>query len=427
MPVRSRAARFLVVVALLAVTASVAGTVVATSAAGSNGAVGEAVDSRQTTVANGTVVESINQTFRVEIRPDGDARWTVRMRATVANDSDAPLSDLAAAYERGETPYLSLDSYRAASDQVGTAVGRSMEITGVSERQATVDNRTVSMEIAFTWTNFGEQANGRLAVRDVFNGTAGKWFPGLESFQTLIVTPPDGYDISSVDTQATLRNRTLRWYGPVSFGERTPYVIYIESSGPGASPTPSTSTTDTTGIPGPDTGESGLLVPAVVVLLVGLLAVLAVVASRSDRPLIPPADEPGAEASDGGTGTVDPPPDGAAGESADGAGIEAHPEPEQVPDDSGPAETPADDGTTVAADDSVPEDDIDEQLLSDEERVERLLERNGGRMKQANIVSETDWSNAKVSQLLSSMAEEGRIEKLRIGRENLISFPDEDK
>jgi uncharacterized membrane protein len=47
-------------------------------------------------------------------------------------------------------------------------------------------------------------------------------------------------------------------------------------------------------------------------------------------------------------------------------------------------------------------------------------------MKQANIVSETGWSNAKVSQLLSSMDEADRIDKLRIGRENLITLPDED-
>ena len=70
-------------------------------------------------------------------------------------------------------------------------------------------------------------------------------------------------------------------------------------------------------------------------------------------------------------------------------------------------------------------DPLDQELLSDEEYVERLLKRNDGRMKQAAIVKETDWSNAKVSQLLSSMDEEGRVEKLRIGRENLISFPDE--
>lgn len=68
----------------------------------------------------------------------------------------------------------------------------------------------------------------------------------------------------------------------------------------------------------------------------------------------------------------------------------------------------------------------DLSLLADDERVERLLERNDGRMRQAAIVDETDWSDAKVSQLLSSMADEGKIEKLRIGRENLITLPDVD-
>jgi len=67
----------------------------------------------------------------------------------------------------------------------------------------------------------------------------------------------------------------------------------------------------------------------------------------------------------------------------------------------------------------------DDPLLSDEERVLRLLEREGGRMKQVDIVEATDWSNAKVSQLLSEMADEERIDKLRIGRENLISLPGE--
>jgi len=64
-------------------------------------------------------------------------------------------------------------------------------------------------------------------------------------------------------------------------------------------------------------------------------------------------------------------------------------------------------------------------LLSDEERVLALLRENGGRMKQADIVDATDWSNAKVSQLLSGMADDGAVEKLRIGRENLITLPEE--
>jgi uncharacterized membrane protein len=46
-------------------------------------------------------------------------------------------------------------------------------------------------------------------------------------------------------------------------------------------------------------------------------------------------------------------------------------------------------------------------------------------MKQSKIVEETRWSTAKVSQLLSAMDDADRVEKLRIGRENLISLPGE--
>ncbi|MFC7028007.1 helix-turn-helix transcriptional regulator [Halomicroarcula sp. GCM10025710] len=52
----------------------------------------------------------------------------------------------------------------------------------------------------------------------------------------------------------------------------------------------------------------------------------------------------------------------------------------------------------------------------------KLLEDNGGRMKQVDIVDTTDWSKSKVSMLLSDMEDEGDISKLRVGRENIISL-----
>jgi uncharacterized membrane protein len=64
----------------------------------------------------------------------------------------------------------------------------------------------------------------------------------------------------------------------------------------------------------------------------------------------------------------------------------------------------------------------DEELLTDEARVKKLLRENGGRMKQVNIVDETGWSKSKVSMLLSEMEEDGEISKLRVGRENIISL-----
>lgn len=61
--------------------------------------------------------------------------------------------------------------------------------------------------------------------------------------------------------------------------------------------------------------------------------------------------------------------------------------------------------------------------LTDEERVLRLLDANGGRMRQTAIVETTGWSKSKTSMLLSEMESEGAISKLRVGRENLISQP----
>ena len=62
-------------------------------------------------------------------------------------------------------------------------------------------------------------------------------------------------------------------------------------------------------------------------------------------------------------------------------------------------------------------------LLSDEDRVRQLLEDNGGRMKQTQIVDATEWSKSKVSMLLSEMEDDDEITKIRIGRENIISLP----
>lgn len=66
----------------------------------------------------------------------------------------------------------------------------------------------------------------------------------------------------------------------------------------------------------------------------------------------------------------------------------------------------------------------DETLMTNTEQVCRLVEQNGGRLKQKKLVTETGWSKAKVSRTLSDLEDEGRIEKLRVGRENIIELVD---
>lgn len=65
---------------------------------------------------------------------------------------------------------------------------------------------------------------------------------------------------------------------------------------------------------------------------------------------------------------------------------------------------------------------IDESILTNEEVVCRLLDRNKGRMRQSQIIESTEWSKAKVSRVLSDMEEKGVVDRVRIGRENVVDL-----
>lgn len=65
-----------------------------------------------------------------------------------------------------------------------------------------------------------------------------------------------------------------------------------------------------------------------------------------------------------------------------------------------------------------------QELMSNEEKVLAILEDRDGRVKQQEVAGELDWSDAKTSQVVSRMQDEGRIEVFRIGRENVIRLPD---
>jgi len=66
------------------------------------------------------------------------------------------------------------------------------------------------------------------------------------------------------------------------------------------------------------------------------------------------------------------------------------------------------------------------ELATDEDRVLTLLESEGGRMRQAEIADRLDWSPSKTSRVMAEMADAGDIERLRIGRENVIDLADDE-
>lgn len=61
---------------------------------------------------------------------------------------------------------------------------------------------------------------------------------------------------------------------------------------------------------------------------------------------------------------------------------------------------------------------------SDEDYVRLILDSNDGRVKQATVAQKTGWSDAKVSRLLCQMEDAGEIERYRIGREKVVTLPD---
>ena len=375
-----RSRSFLLVGLLVVASVVLAGGAIALEQAGTTD---QRVTQEQAAQDGAMVLE--NNTIEVELEADGDTHWTINWTFSLpAEESGDRFDALASEFESGEaTAYLeTLDSFRNASQQIDAARDRPIRITNEtwsSNRTGTGENATGRLTLAFEWENFARTEGDRLIIDDALaTAEHGAWLDELSADQELIVRIPEGYGV--FDANVDPQDGALRWRGPMMFDGTTLQATFI---GDNQTPEPR--------------DESDVMLWGVVGLLVVAIAVVGVFLVNRRDSLLP-----------GSTGSDDdgPPASGAtpAAEQAD------PPESEPVPPD------PADDQSR----------EIDEELLSDEERVERLLEANGGRMKQAHIVRDTDWSNAKVSQLLSSMEDEDRIDKLRIGRENLISFTDVD-
>ena len=356
-------------------------------------------------------------TYTFDLQEDGDANVTVSVAYTLdsANET-AAFREVGDGFERGAVgPRIAV--FERAAAAAGEATGREMNVSD-PRRNVTVRNDSEGppvgvLELNFQWTNFATVEDDRLRVGDAYRTPNGTWLPGLREDQRLRVVAPGGYGIEDA-AAARIEGGALLWEGPTAFDADDLRVVRSGGSTTSPNTTPPHGSSD-------DEHGGGLLQQLFSPVGGGMLVAVAVAAAglyvvvrRDENGMLT-----GAPVVDGGASTDAPASGGDRGqEPTPDSGPEAAADPEPDAD----AETDADPETD--ADD--PFAGVDEDLLSDEERVERLLEHNGGRMRQANIVTETGWSNAKVSQLLSAMDESDRVDKLRIGRENLISLPDVD-
>jgi hypothetical protein len=360
-------------------------------------------------------LDPAESTVEIRLQADGDALVRVSTTFRIESSEEAAAFDsLASAFTAdGSDVGFSVAPFRRAAAAAENATGREMAIRDV-ERTVNRTNdsgvRRGTLALSFRWTEFGRVEGDRLYVDDAFNTTDGTWLPRLDRGQKLIVRPPPNYLVE--DAPFPVRDGTISETGSRTFAPGT-LAFTFRQINPTSTTTTTTTTTNATSDPGPVTvttadPERQNVVPLIGGILIAIAAVGLGLYAASRR-------EDGSGSADGdGDGT-----DASGGASAETTGTA-----EATETPAAPAGAATIDGNGSDTD-SGPES-VNETLLSDEERVERLLERNGGRMKQANIVDETGWSNAKVSQLLSSMAEEDRVDKLRIGRENLISLPEDE-
>ncbi len=90
-------------------------------------------------------------------------------------------------------------------------------------------------------------------------------------------------------------------------------------------------------------------------------------------------------------------------------------------------ETPASEATAVEPDPEVletPSDVLELYGIMPEEYVCDLLAENGGKMRQQELKSHTDWTGPTVSRFLQQMEAEDEIVRVQIGREKVIFLPE---
>jgi hypothetical protein len=328
--------------------------------------------------------EADRTSFRITVYENGSAEWLFRYEKSLNASEREAFEAFAREFNDNETELFVNFRKRARwlTDNGSQATGREMGAMAFRREARTegLDPQSRSLgvvELSFRWEGFAVITDAGVEAGDVFRD--GLYVgPNQEiiyeagpTLAFLTARPDDDDRTVSGDTLAD--SDSVTWRGEKSFTDRRPQASFTtRAAGPGATAT-------SPGATGSGS-DPGLLLPVGALVFVAVLGAVAAVAYRSGA-------LPGG---DGGTAA-------GSGEAAAGGASSA-------------------DGTAGPV--GVPE----AELLSDEERVVDLLEDNGGRMKQVDIVEATDWSKSKVSMLLSDMEEAERISKLRVGRENIVSL-----
>lgn len=319
--------------------------------------------------------------LRVDLNENGSANWRVeyRVRLDDQNTTDA-FEQLQADVEANESAYRErfATRMRATVATAENATGREMtarQFTVATERRQLPQEYGVIV-YTFQWTGFANATEGRIEAGDALSGLF------LDGETTLLLAWPSGYESTTVSpTPTETRERAIVWTGPLDFASGEPNVVLSSIDGT-TEPTSTTEGGTETTAAGPGAGNSGLPTTFIAGAILFLLAL------------------------------------GGAVFAARGRGRTSVPEPA--------ADEAVETGETAGSSQSSTERGAPPDLMSNEERVLDLLASRDGRVKQQTVVEELDWTEAKASRVVNRLKEDGRVEVFRLGRENVVSLPDED-
>lgn len=315
----------------------------------------------------------------VDVAENGSATWTVTYRLALATENEtAAFEDLQRDVRANRSAYLDpfAERIRTTVRTAENATGRPMNATAfsVSTRVQSIGSQYGVVAYRFTWRGFAAVDERTVRAGDAIAGFY------IDEDTTLTLSAPEDYRVTAVSPTATTRSENaVGWDGPVTFTDEQPRATFA----PPASP-----------FPWP--------------LVAGGVALLAALAGAGlwyrRR-----ARAGGASGSDGETN------DTTAGRPGESSGPDA-----AAPD--AEADAAAGERERDAETDRPPA-----ELLSNEERVKRVLRERGGRARQQEVVAETGWTEAKTSQVVGGMRDSGDLESFRIGRENVLKLPDADE
>lgn len=303
---------------------------------------------------------------RIQVYANGTARWTVHVRTRLTTDTEVEQYRAFQAEFRNDTErYLApfRDRIQGVVREAATETGREMTATDFAAS-------TTIQQVPRRWGVVTYEFTWtQFARRDGNAVVVGDVFAGglfLAANDSLVVEAPTGYEAASVDPAPTERDDgDVSWTGRVDFADGRPRVRYVPA---GASKGTGPGSSGIGGVP------TWVVAGVLLLLAVGLAGLVLV--SRGGLDTIVPTSGPIGGGSDG----------------ASGAGSVTGGEP-----------------------------------MTDGDRVRRFLEERDGQARQAAIAEAFDWSASKTSRVVSDLADEDRVEKLRIGRENIISLPVDDE